>query len=335
MNVFSNKWSSEMDIEAYSLIHQYYLNTSLVGDVSQSLDLTNTCYYNFDASCNEDLAEETKLPSKILKTTYISPNIHLFSSSSSSTPPLQNLQPSSIILSFENSGSKSMNQSSSNLIFSTKEEEDESLKMMMTPRGTKRTSFTRSQSNPQDHILAERKRREKLTQRFVALSALIPGLKKADKATVLEDAIKHLKQLQERVKKLEEDRIGTKKMDQSIILIKRSQVYVEDHDSNTSCSASTCSSLDKEVSILKQTMPMIEARVSDKDLLIRIHCENKKGCLVKVLTSLEMFSLEVVNSFALPFGKSTLVITILSKMDNKFCGPIEDVVKNIRLALDE
>ncbi|CAN7136729.1 hypothetical protein BRARA_D01362 [Brassica rapa] len=190
-----------------------------------------------------------------------------------------------------------------------------------------------------EHVLAERKRRQKLNERLIALSALLPGLKKADKASVLEDAIKHLKQLQERVKKLEEERVGTKKMDQSVILVKRSQVYMDDDSSSYSstCSAAASplsSSLD-EVSILKQTMPMIEARVSDRDLLIRIRCEKNKGCLVKILSSLEKFRLEVVNSFTLPFGNSTLVITILSKMDNKFSRPIEDVVKNIRLALAE
>ncbi|KAG5401334.1 hypothetical protein IGI04_015941 [Brassica rapa subsp. trilocularis] len=189
-----------------------------------------------------------------------------------------------------------------------------------------------------EHVLAERKRRQKLNERLIALSALLPGLKKADKASVLEDAIKHLKQLQERVKKLEEERVGTKKMDQSVILVKRSQVYMDDDSSSYSstCSAASppSSSLD-EVSILKQTMPMIEARVSDRDLLIRIHCEKNKGCFVKILSSLEKFRLEVVNSFTLPFGNSTLVITILSKMDNKFSRPIEDVVKNIRLALAE
>ncbi|KAE8654385.1 hypothetical protein F3Y22_tig00117048pilonHSYRG00151 [Hibiscus syriacus] len=40
-----------------------------------------------------------------------------------------------------------------------------------------------------DTALAERKRREKLSQKFIALSALVPGLKKMDKATVLGDAI--------------------------------------------------------------------------------------------------------------------------------------------------
>jgi hypothetical protein len=33
-------------------------------------------------------------------------------------------------------------------------------------------------SQAHDHIVAERKRREKLSQRFIALSALVPNLKK-------------------------------------------------------------------------------------------------------------------------------------------------------------
>ncbi|KAL1213429.1 Transcription factor NAI1 [Cardamine amara subsp. amara] len=188
-----------------------------------------------------------------------------------------------------------------------------------------------------EHVLAERKRRQKLNERLIALSALLPGLKKTDKATVLEDAIKHLKQLQERVKKLEEERVGSKKMDQSVILVKRSQIYVDDDSSSYSstCSAASPSSSLDEISILKQTMPMIEARVSDRDLLIRVHCEKNKGCLIKILSSLEKFRLDVVNNFTLPFGNSILVITILAKMDNKFSRPVEEVVKNIRFALAE
>jgi hypothetical protein len=37
---------------------------------------------------------------------------------------------------------------------------------------------TRPASQNQDHILAERKRREKLSERFIALSKIVPGLKK-------------------------------------------------------------------------------------------------------------------------------------------------------------
>lgn len=50
--------------------------------------------------------------------------------------------------------------------------------------GMKRKSSGSSSSNPRprshtyDHIIAERKRREQLTQLFVALSGMVPGLKK-------------------------------------------------------------------------------------------------------------------------------------------------------------
>lgn len=45
--------------------------------------------------------------------------------------------------------------------------------------GTKRSyPVTRTPALAQDHIMAERKRREKLSQRFIALSAILPGLKK-------------------------------------------------------------------------------------------------------------------------------------------------------------
>lgn len=40
------------------------------------------------------------------------------------------------------------------------------------------TTTMRNQTQARDHVIAERKRREKLTQRFIALSAILPGLKK-------------------------------------------------------------------------------------------------------------------------------------------------------------
>lgn len=41
-------------------------------------------------------------------------------------------------------------------------------------------SMTRNSVQAQDHVMAERKRRDKLNQGFVALSAIIPGLKKVN-----------------------------------------------------------------------------------------------------------------------------------------------------------
>jgi len=43
---------------------------------------------------------------------------------------------------------------------------------------TKTSQTKRSRANADDHIMAERKRREKLSQSFIALAALVPNLKK-------------------------------------------------------------------------------------------------------------------------------------------------------------
>ncbi|XP_010531323.1 PREDICTED: transcription factor NAI1 isoform X2 [Tarenaya hassleriana] len=186
-------------------------------------------------------------------------------------------------------------------------------------------STTRKQPHTmKEHVIAERKRRQKLNERLIALSALLPGLKKVDKATVLEDAISHVKRLQERVKQLEEEQGSTTKSMESVIFVKRS-VLSEDEDS--------LASSDEQIS--RRTLPLIEAKVSNQDLLLRILCEKSKGCLGKILSTMEMLQLDVASSFTLPFGNSTLDITILAKMDSNFSRPVKDVVENIRSAIAE
>nr|CAD1822383.1 unnamed protein product [Ananas comosus var. bracteatus] len=92
----------------------------------------------------------------------------------------------------------------------------------MSFHGVKKASAnSRPASHNQEHIIAERKRREKLSQRFIALSAIVPGLKKMDKASVLGDAIKYLKQLQEKVDTLEEQ--AAKRTVESAVLVKKSR----------------------------------------------------------------------------------------------------------------
>ncbi|GAV87487.1 LOW QUALITY PROTEIN: HLH domain-containing protein, partial [Cephalotus follicularis] len=192
-----------------------------------------------------------------------------------------------------------------------------------TSQGTKRPyMMTRTPSNAQYHILAERKLREKLSQHFIALSAIVPGLKKTDKASVLGDAIKYLKQLQERVKKLEEQ--TTKKTMESVVFVKKCHVSADEE----------ISSVDENFDRHKeQPLPDIEARVADKNVLIRIHCEKSKGCIVKVLCEVEKLHLTVVNSCVVPFGDVTLDITVVAQMDNEFSMTLKDLVRNLRQAL--
>ncbi|KAI3462635.1 hypothetical protein Pfo_019298 [Paulownia fortunei] len=186
---------------------------------------------------------------------------------------------------------------------------------------TKKTSRVRPPSQTYDHIIAERKRREQLSQRFVAISTMIPGLKKMDKTSVLGDAIKHLKHLQERVKMLEEQ--ATKQTMESVVFVKKTQIVLEDEGS----------SYEKSGSSEEQPLPEIEARVCNNHVLLRVHCENQKGLLVNLLSKVEKLNLAVVNTNIATFGSLAFDITITAEMEKEFNLTVKEVVKRLRAAL--
>ncbi|KAI3985450.1 hypothetical protein MKX01_033764 [Papaver californicum] len=193
-------------------------------------------------------------------------------------------------------------------------------------QGKKRTSTAamanNQESRTKDHVMAERKRREKLNQRFIALSAIVPGLKKMDKASVLEDAIKYMKQLQEKVKPLEEQ--TTKKTVESVIFPKKTQIFADDNDSSSTYKKSlTGSTYDEQLA-------EIEARVSRKNFLIRIHCEKRNGVFVKILSLIEKLHLSIISSNAIPFGDLSLAITITAQMNAECSMTVKDLVKSLR-----
>lgn len=93
---------------------------------------------------------------------------------------------------------------------------------------------------------------------------------------------------------------------ESMILVKKSKVIL-DEEPNLSSSL-----LDHNQ--VNQALPEIEAKVSQNDVLIRIHCEKSKGCMINILNTIEKLQLRVENSIVLPFGDSTLDITVLAQV---------------------
>ncbi|KAJ1414589.1 Myc-type, basic helix-loop-helix [Sesbania bispinosa] len=188
---------------------------------------------------------------------------------------------------------------------------------------------TRSPHHAQDHIIAERKRRQKISQQFIALSALIPGLKKMDKASVLGDAIKHVKELQEQVKVLEEK--AKRKSADSVVYVEKSKSSVDEDVSlsDTSSNYGNGNSYD-DPSKTNRSLPEVEARVSDKNVLIRIHCDKHKGVLMNIFKEIQNLHLSVINSSALLFGTSKLDITIIAEMDDEFNLNVKELAGNLR-----
>lgn len=351
MDVSSGKWLTEQEMEDPTFIHQYQMppfDNSLDGfNLDSFSSESNSSYPSFSPEATPNFCDSTieyfqaagvvGRPSKQLKTnSWDSCTAEPITSRKSSSSSVQlisfgnsNLPPPTDTLKFhghQDKKAKPKNEASSdrNMKFASLISEGSYENQNYSPKSGDRTkrvsSTTRNPLNNHDHVVAERKRREKLTQRFIALSALVPGLRKTDKVSVLGEAVKYLKQLQERVKMLEVQ-TATKTME-SMVSVKKSQLCDNDHSSSDQNSDS-CSN---------QTLLEIEARVFNKDVLIRIHCERQKGFTVKILDEIEKLHLTVVNSSSLPFGNYIMVITVVAQMEDEFCMTVEDLVRNLRLA---
>ncbi|CAJ2635212.1 unnamed protein product [Trifolium pratense] len=361
----TSKWLSDLEMDEYNLFsEECNLNFLDAGEeeflshdiatvfqeqqnqqqplTSESTDETNFESFNFYF--------EIERPIKHMKTTNDSDKI-----TETLSPKLSPSSFQSLILSFENPPNSPPTINTPQIYgfdptLNSKQNETESLSppqlgnihgSSQIPKGssknenleTKTSQNKRSRNHGHDHIIAERKRREKLSQSFIALAALVPNLKKLglnclgrmmDKASVLTDSIKYMKELKQRLEVLEEQ--NKKKKAESVVVINKQDLCIS--DDNSSCDESIeGADIDANESVLQ-----VDARVSGKEMLIRIHCKKHKGLLVKIMVEIQRFELFVVNSSVLPFGNSILNITIIAQVGEGYNLSIKELVRKLRMA---
>lgn len=142
-----------------------------------------------------------------------------------------------------------------------------------------------------------------------------------DKASVLGDAIKYLKQLQDKVVNLE-DQVAKRSIE-SAVLVKKTQLLVDgdgdgddddnDDDDDTSSSDGNSEEDQRRLSSGGSLLPEIEARICNKSVLIKIQCENRKGVVVQALSEIEKLHLSVMNTSVMPFTSNSLDITVAAQ----------------------
>ncbi|ESQ46820.1 hypothetical protein EUTSA_v10027709mg [Eutrema salsugineum] len=72
-----------------------------------------------------------------------------------------------------------------------------------------------------NHAVLEKKRREKLNERFMILRSIIPSINKIDKVSILDDTIEYLQELERRVQELESCRESTDTETRGTMTMKR------------------------------------------------------------------------------------------------------------------
>ncbi|XP_021748375.1 transcription factor bHLH18-like [Chenopodium quinoa] len=239
-----------------------------------------------------------------------------------------------------------------------KKRKDESAEKQAASSGG-RPRRKRQATQVYDHILAERKRREVLSHMFISLSSMVPGLKKMDKTTILGGAIKHMKQLQEKVNQLEvaAAELNTTK---SMVVVKKYKLPStnddndnDDDDENGSSStlvdsiSASCGSGNGGFSgndgsdnnngenlINKNSLLEIEVKISDNTLLLKVYCEKRKDIISELIAVVDKHELSITNCGVIPFGNLTLDITIVAKMKEGFNNNVKGFVRSLRSALE-
>ncbi|KAG8065696.1 hypothetical protein GUJ93_ZPchr0004g39289 [Zizania palustris] len=155
------------------------------------------------------------------------------------------------------------------------------------------------ESSIKNHVMSERRRREKLNDMFGILKSVVPSIHKVDKASILAETIAYLRELERRVEELEskseqpsrrptETRvrrcrgIAGKKVTGAGAKRKASQQEVadggDDHEAERARHSSN-----------------LNVTVMDKEVLLEVHCGWKELLMTRVFDAIKSLSLDVLS----------------------------------------
>ncbi|XP_078435832.1 basic helix-loop-helix (bHLH) DNA-binding superfamily protein [Wolffia australiana] len=161
------------------------------------------------------------------------------------------------------------------------------------------------------HVMAERRRREKLNEKFVALRAMVPCVTKMDKASILGDTIEYLTKLQRRIEDLEVQ-VKVAGTEQSIRNEpeKKKKMKMKGMDVQTEF----CGETSLEVSII------------EADALLELVCPNRSGLLLCIMQTIQELGLES-SAVQSSVAANVLVAQIRAKVEKGSMGTVPSIVE--------
>ncbi|OWM72045.1 hypothetical protein CDL15_Pgr017928 [Punica granatum] len=190
----------------------------------------------------------------------------------------------------------------------------------------------------QNHVLAERRRRERIHEQFGTLKSIVPSVNKFDKVSVLDDTIEYLKQLVRRVEELEctvSEENHRRKLPQDT-----SERTCDNYGENKlgigkrhsvskrpSVSKRKAQEMDETGTEINCTENLI-VTVEDKEVVIEMKCKWREGLLLEVINAASNLRLD---SHSVQTSTADGILSLA--MRSKFVGSASPSAQTIRQAL--
>ncbi|KAL8158984.1 hypothetical protein V2J09_000521 [Rumex salicifolius] len=186
-----------------------------------------------------------------------------------------------------------------------------------------------------NNVLAERKRRECMNNRFCTLKSLIPSIDKDDKVSILDDTIKYMKVLERRLEELEACRVNLNECCAGKKPQDAAERTSDNYKSNKNGVKRKASEVDLEDSLVSlrdsSTNTNISISLIQNDVSIEITCPHKQCVLIEIIDALANLRLDThsVQSSVSDDYLSVTIKAMIKGFGGLSAGMIRQVVQRV------
>ncbi|XP_019453498.1 PREDICTED: basic helix-loop-helix protein A-like isoform X2 [Lupinus angustifolius] len=209
-------------------------------------------------------------------------------------------------------------------------------------------ALLRSKGTPQDelsanHVLAERRRREKLNERFIILRSLVPFVTKMDKASILGDTIEYVKQLLRKIQDLEARNRQILETEQQrwknteVIEVQRTSTSSSTKEQQRSGVTVMVGPEKRKLRIIEkeveEALTSVQVSIIESDALLELECPHREGLLLDVMQILRELRIEVIGVQSC-LNNGVFVAELRAKVKENMNGKKISIVE-VKRALDQ